>query len=245
MSTSISRLYNFVSDRDAGIPIKAQKVDDELNQLITACNRKVLISSSAPSSPIDGQTWIDISQDPPVLKVYDGTNSAWKMIGTYNILTKVAEIDVSSDSDYVDITGLDGNNEEFYILEATIKNPTGSNSEYHLFVEGDTTVTNYYNQYLDVDGTSTTPNRANNPSFAYALAGASTFAVVHITKSPTGYFHFTSHESRHQDNIFLCLRAGIKSNATISNITQLRIQAQQTGGIGTGSRFVLFRAKIG
>lgn len=78
MSQAISRKYSFLSDYNAGNAIDDRKVDAELDQLVTALNKKVLIASSAPSSPEDGQTWIDISADPPVLKIYDATNSTWK-----------------------------------------------------------------------------------------------------------------------------------------------------------------------
>jgi len=77
MAVSQSRLYNFVNDKNAGTPITASKVDAELNAQIAALNRKVIAASTAPSSPIDGDSWIDLSQDPPVLKIYDQTNAGW------------------------------------------------------------------------------------------------------------------------------------------------------------------------
>lgn len=33
--------------------------------------------TTAPTSPVDGQTWIDLSLDPPVLKIWDATNTVW------------------------------------------------------------------------------------------------------------------------------------------------------------------------
>jgi len=35
------------------------------------------VGSGAPSTTYDGQPWVDISTDPPVLKFYDDTNSQW------------------------------------------------------------------------------------------------------------------------------------------------------------------------
>ena len=78
MAISQSRLYDFETDRDAGTKIQAARVDGELDQVITALNKKVLISGSAPSSPEDGQTWVDSSTNPPILKVYDTTAGAFR-----------------------------------------------------------------------------------------------------------------------------------------------------------------------
>jgi len=33
--------------------------------------------TAAPSNPVDGQTWVDLSLDPPVLKIWDETNLVW------------------------------------------------------------------------------------------------------------------------------------------------------------------------
>ncbi len=77
MATSQSRLYNFVNDKNSSIPITASKVDGELDAVIAALNRKVIVAASAPSSPSDGDTWIDLSKDPPQIKIYDLTNAGW------------------------------------------------------------------------------------------------------------------------------------------------------------------------
>jgi len=99
MAVSQSRLYNFVNDKNAGTPITASKVDAELNAQIAALNRKVIAASTAPSSPIDGDSWIDLSQDPPVMKIYDQTNTGWtdagiwSDFGSYDAKTALADAD--------------------------------------------------------------------------------------------------------------------------------------------------------
>lgn len=76
MSTLISRLYNWATDKTNGVKITASKMDAENDQIITALNRKVLCSSSAPDSPIAGQTWVDTTNK--LLKVY--LDNTWKTI---------------------------------------------------------------------------------------------------------------------------------------------------------------------
>lgn len=81
MSTLISRLYNWVTDKGLSVKITASKMDAENDQLITALNRKVLCSASAPDSPIAGQTWVDTSSK--YLKVY--LNNEWVVHGPVHI----------------------------------------------------------------------------------------------------------------------------------------------------------------
>lgn len=73
-ATTVTRLRNFVSDKNSNIPITASYTDAELDQLVASLNCKVLAKATAPSSPTSGDTWIDTSTTPPQLKVYDGTN---------------------------------------------------------------------------------------------------------------------------------------------------------------------------
>lgn len=83
MSTLISRLYGFVTDKANGVKITASKVDGELDQDIVALNRKVLCSGSAPSAPIAGQTWVDTTNK--LLKMY--RNNEWVIQGIVHVGT--------------------------------------------------------------------------------------------------------------------------------------------------------------
>lgn len=86
MSTLISRLYNWVTDKAASVKITASKMDAENDQLIIALNRKSLCSASAPGSPIAGQTWIDTTNK--LLKIY--LNNEWVVHGPVTIGTSAA-----------------------------------------------------------------------------------------------------------------------------------------------------------
>jgi len=155
----------------------------------------------------------------------------------------LAEVEVASDCDYIDITGLDINSDWFYILLATIKNPTASDSDYFLYVEGDYTATNYYHQWIQVYGTSIAANRPNNPSIGYASSGERNLISVIITKDPDGYFRYFSNISRYTSSIIeLISRAGSKT-APVTNITSLRVIAEISGAIGAGSKFILAKPR--
>lgn len=83
MSTTISRLYNWVTDKANSVKITASRQDGELDQIIVALNRKVLCSGSAPSSPIAGQTWVDTTNK--FLKHY--RNNEWVIMGAVHVST--------------------------------------------------------------------------------------------------------------------------------------------------------------
>ena len=79
MSTLISRIYNWVTDKANNVKITASRVDAEMDQVVTALNRKVLCSASQPSSPIAGQTWVDTTNN--LVKCYLG--GAWVIIANF------------------------------------------------------------------------------------------------------------------------------------------------------------------
>jgi hypothetical protein len=151
------------------------------------------------------------------------------------------EIVTSSDVKYVDFTGLDVKSHKAYVLIGYIKNNSGSNTYYLWFVEGDYTNSNYNTQILNAAGTTIAASRATNSYIAYASSGANTMFYATIVRDPTGYarccsFNVFNDASNVALNIF-----GICKNATVSNITQVRIDSYNNGAIGAGSRLMLFR----
>lgn len=82
-STLAQRQYNWVDDKNNGIPITASRQDAELDNIITKLNQKVLIAASAPSSPIAGELWFDSTNK--LLKQY--RNSEWVVNGVVHVGT--------------------------------------------------------------------------------------------------------------------------------------------------------------
>jgi len=161
-----------------------------------------------------------------------------KQLSDWQVL---AEVEVASDCDYVDFTGLDINRDWEYYLDATIKNPTDSNVSYYLFVEEDYTLTNYRVQYLFAGGTTIAGERLNTPEIGAVYDREGTMCCVRMIRDPDGYFRFTSLTNRSILQI-LVIYAGSKT-APVSNITSLRVSANVSGGIGAGSRFILARPR--
>lgn len=85
-STTASRQYNFVDDRNNAIPITASRMDAEFDNVITKLNQKVIIAASAPSSPIAGLLWYDSTNK--LLKQY--RNGEWVEFGAVQYGTVMA-----------------------------------------------------------------------------------------------------------------------------------------------------------
>jgi hypothetical protein len=157
------------------------------------------------------------------------------------LLQPYREFYASSTVSYVDFTDLDINTHKAYVIIGSFKNPLSVGNAYRLFVEGDYAATNYYNQFLEVNGTSVGGARENSPNIAYADAGERVSTFVYLVRDPDGYVRYGAWEARLTGgNIKIDLRTGCKT-ATVTNITSIRIDGNNANGIGTGSRIMLFR----
>ena len=83
MSTTVSRIYNFVDDKNNGVPITATRMDGELDQAVAALNQKVIIKATAPTTPVAGQLWLDSTNK--ILNQY--RSSEWVMMGVIHVGT--------------------------------------------------------------------------------------------------------------------------------------------------------------
>lgn len=83
MANLVSRLYNWATDKTNSVKITAARQDGELDQLVAALNQKVLCATSAPGSPIAGQTWVDTTNK--LLKIY--RNNEWVAMAPVHVGT--------------------------------------------------------------------------------------------------------------------------------------------------------------
>jgi len=172
--------------------------------------------------------------------IYDGSNFTCEPI---NALEKITEVNISSTCDYVEFTNLDGNSAWFYWLLVVIKNPSTTSSHLNLYVNGDTTESNYHYAYLSSSSGGVSGGVENRPSILYFDSGIRALLSIVISKDVDGYFRYMSRGVRKTgSNIVIDIRYGCR-NSTISNITSLRIQGLASGMIGTGSKFMLFKAR--
>jgi hypothetical protein len=156
-------------------------------------------------------------------------------------LTPYRDIIVTSNVDYVDLLDLDINTHKAYLLIFTVKNSSTSDCQYKVYVNGNYTSTNYYSQYLYGGGSTTGASRLNDAIIEWISAGERSFVVVYIAKDPDGYFKCIVIESGLTGSSVAIAIRSISSTFTVYNITSIRISASASGGIGAGSRIMLFR----
>jgi len=162
-----------------------------------------------------------------------------KQLSDWQVL---AEVEVVSDCDYVDFVNLDINRDWFYILQTVIKNYQLS-ADYFIFINGDTTLANYYSQALTATGSSVSANNYNFPAWSYCVTEKQCFVTGFISKEPGGHFVYETIDMRRLDTELQNWLWTGNRTSPVSNITSIRIAANKSGAIGAGSRFILARPR--
>jgi hypothetical protein len=157
------------------------------------------------------------------------------------VLQPYRSFTASTSVDYVDFTDLDIRSHKCYLIIFTIKNSTGTASGYNIYVNGDYNANNYYREELSANGSSVTANRTTGPRISYATAGDRSATLCWIWLDPDGVFRCLAEATKYTGASMDISFSGVTRPATASNITSIRIAADVSGAIGTGSQFMLFR----
>jgi len=151
---------------------------------------------------------------------------------------KIAEVVPSSDVQTITFTGLDLSVDKAYMLVAKDKNPLASGGDVrYLFVNDDTTTTNYTHQEFGVSGGSVSSAERNDARIAHVPPGKTAIYWVFIGVGTGANVFWMSHAVK--DGPVLVHRYGWNTNH--SNITKIEIQSDTAGAIAAGSRFMLFK----
>lgn len=157
---------------------------------------------------------------------------------------KVADIIVSSATTQVDITGLSIDKDSEYMLVSDVVNASGSNSTYSLMPNDNVTQTNYYQQSLKADNTTVSASRVNNNRIMEVINGRSSLTNTSIKLTNNGYYVTQSNEVRDYGLSSVLLNKFYDTSIfTLTSITKLSIVSSVTNGIGSGSRFTLYKMR--
>lgn len=156
---------------------------------------------------------------------------------------KVSEVEVTTDTTYVDFTGLDGNTDWVYMLVVTIKGVGSSGYAVSLYANGDYSNSNYKMQYCNISGSGTSIGNVNQAGLVHIDGSVDAFGTAFISFSPRGYFTFISISVRRIPSYSDTKIHTVSRTVADTNLTSLRVQADVTGGIGAGSKFILMRLK--
>lgn len=151
------------------------------------------------------------------------------------------DLEITADCDYVDFADLDIITHKAYLICFTYKNPTADSTYIYLWINGDTTGSNYYSQKVGGSGTSVSAARNNAPLIGYCDAGKNESLYGVLFRSPDGYPMYVGQQVHTTGSSTEVHMWAVTKTATVSNITSVRLAAGVTGGIGAGSRAMLFR----
>jgi hypothetical protein len=159
---------------------------------------------------------------------------------------KVADFVTTSNSTQVDIpvTGsLDPaiTKDDEYLLVSDIT--AGTSTGIRLFVNDNTTATDYYVQSIQGNGSTASASRGNNASIT---GGSGRFLnYTHIKLSEIGAYTNQSYSIREYGTSSLILENNFVSSTAenITSITKLNFFASAANGLGSGSRFILYKLK--
>lgn len=144
----------------------------------------------------------------------------------------------------IDFSGLDINTHKSYRVEMELVNATASLANIYSFINGDTTLTNYYSQYAYANGTGLSGSRVNTPQLTQMTASqSSSLYVCNITRS-NGYPFLHTVGSFNDASTIQTLQNITKKTATVTNITQLTFTASVASSIGVGSKIRIYRGDV-
>lgn len=140
----------------------------------------------------------------------------------------------------IDLTGLDISTDGMYRIDVYQVGPANNNSVYCYF-NADTTATNYYSQSCDAVGAAAGASLSNAPVAGGTTANKNSHHVIWIYHIG-GYAAFMVHQIRDiGTSVAIHLYYGLKTSATVANITQVTLTCSVANGFGIGSWYKLYK----
>ena len=160
------------------------------------------------------------------------------------VAEKVFDTTVSGSAvSYIDITGLSITDDNEYLLTATFENTSATDSKVFMFVNGNTTNTNYYSQTITANTSTLTSSRGNESVFSGCNTGKASYCVANIFVTNGNRFVCQGHTARNLDSAILILDRYATSTFDVSTITSIRVQSEITNALGVGTRIRLYKLK--
>lgn len=168
-----------------------------------------------------------------------------------NSMELLAEQETVGDVTDVTFSNLNINEDRLYRIYMEVANPTVSTSNYHIYFNGDTTVTNYWSNIIYAANGASNFARFNEPRIVSnvfnAVSGGAFYGYTDVIFSDNyGFCKWISMNVINMDiNIGFANYAGTTVNpipkTTIGGITDITIHSTIAGAISAGSKFRLYR----
>jgi len=188
------------------------------------------ISDVLISSPADG----DVLTFELATLLWKNQPPAWR---------KIFDETVTSNKTEINVTGIDLESYLPIELYFHVYCSLAGGTSFYIFFNADRTLTNYYTQYLMVNGTSITADRLNNPHLAWLDPSLGYHGAQNTTliKDAQNKMRWLMKVQNRYDaaNLQIIYYSGMH-NVAVATLSRIDIVASRTNGIFAGSRLILF-----
>ena len=143
----------------------------------------------------------------------------------------------------IDFTGLDINSHKSYMVDIECKNQFALVSSIYMLINGDMTITNYWNNLLYAT-TNASSGRTNNPTIASMQPSSPGAAKVSIFRDIDGNVRAISNAIEGAPSILNVLHFSYAKIASVTNITRLTFASAVANAIGIGSKIRIYRGDV-
>lgn len=139
------------------------------------------------------------------------------------------------------LSGLDLDTDGRYVVWMSLGNATVSSASISMYYSGDTTATNYYVQFWNVDGTAVGGAARSNAAVIAAMNASSVISgQAELMVDPFGYTRSTVRLNRHAPSaVVLVHDAHIWASA--SNVTSITLSSSVANALAVGSYFKVYK----
>jgi len=159
----------------------------------------------------------------------------------FSIISLIASGTLDAAATSIALTGLDINSDGAYRIHIWGKNALNSARFLYLYVNADTTATNYYVQFVRGDG-AVDGGRENSPKIVYASNLEMFSCTVDVFRTPDGYIHAHYYNGFGLAGSDIGWKTGsVASQATHANVTTLTITADAADMMGIGTKYAIYK----
>lgn len=137
----------------------------------------------------------------------------------------------------IDFAGLDINKHKFYEIHIKKASVIADTHTLFIYINQDYTNTNYRTEHITASGGSLAPRQSNDSEFLSTFGdGRSSITVIKVMRDPTGYARAMATSFLNIGTILdIRIENIMKYNATVTNITDIRIASNKADALGVGT----------
>mgnify|MGYP001578255512 CR=1 FL=1 len=171
-------------------------------------------------------------------KILDGTILDADM--SFRTLKKVAETTLVAQATTITFTGLDINTDQEYFIVVNWLNSAAGNTTLSMYVNNDTTATNYYCEEGFDSGAGRTVANINDARVAGITNAGAVSGIGVLFRDVTGNPRASFNTTELATTLVRNYSYAMVKTATVANITQLDFTASAANGLDVGTRITIY-----